>query len=100
MAWVKSEIGPSNIQKVTKTPTARKATSLTMDSAAMASIRPCWCSVVSICRVPNSTANAAIERATKSAMSPGTACTMAESTLEWDRMVRSDDDTALSCKAM
>ena len=30
-----------NIQKVTNMPTARKATSLTMDSVAMASIRPC-----------------------------------------------------------
>ena len=36
-----------NIQKVTKMPTARKATSLTMDSLAIASIRPCWCSVAS-----------------------------------------------------
>ena len=32
--------GPSNIQKVTKTPTARKATSLTIDSVATASIKP------------------------------------------------------------
>ena len=32
--------GPSNIQKVTKMPTARKATSLTIDSVAIASIKP------------------------------------------------------------
>ena len=30
-----------NIQNVTKAPAARKATSLTMDSVATASIRPC-----------------------------------------------------------
>ena len=35
-----SSTGP-NIQKVTKTPTAMKATSLTIDSVATASIRPC-----------------------------------------------------------
>ena len=60
----------SNIQKVTKAPTARKATSFTMDSAATATIRPCWCSVASACRVPNSTANTAIASVTISAMSP------------------------------
>ena len=32
--------GPPNIQKVTKMPTARKAKSLTIDSVAIASIRP------------------------------------------------------------
>ena len=32
--------GPSNIKNVTKTPTARNATSLTIDSVAIASIRP------------------------------------------------------------
>ena len=35
-----SSTGP-NIQKVTKAPAAMKATSLTMDSVATASIRPC-----------------------------------------------------------
>ena len=35
-----SSIGP-NIQKVTKAPAAMKATSLTMDSVATASINPC-----------------------------------------------------------
>ena len=35
-----SATGPSNIQKVTNTPTATKATSLTIDSVAIASIRP------------------------------------------------------------
>ena len=52
------------MKKVTKTPTARKATSLTIDSAAIASIRPCWCSVASMWRVPNSTAKVAIASAT------------------------------------
>ena len=70
IARLNSATGPSNIQKVTKIPTARNVTSLTMDSAAIASIRPSWCSVASICRVPNSTANTAIEIATNSAMSP------------------------------
>ena len=62
--------GPPNIQKVMKMPTARKATSLTIDSVAIASIRPSWCSVASIWRVPNSTAKVAIDIATNSAMSP------------------------------
>ena len=35
-----SASGPSNITKVTNTPTARKATSLTIDSVAIASISP------------------------------------------------------------
>ena len=35
-----SATGPPNIQKVTKMPTARKATSLTIDSVAIASISP------------------------------------------------------------
>ena len=39
-AWAKSAAGPSNIQNVTNTPTATKATSLTMDSVAIASISP------------------------------------------------------------
>ena len=44
--------------------------SFTTDSVAMASIRPSWCSVASTWRVPNSTANSAIESATSSEMSP------------------------------
>ena len=39
-AWLNSAIGPSNIQNVTKIPTARKQNSLTIDSAAIASINP------------------------------------------------------------
>ena len=39
-ACVNSATGPSNIQNVTNAPTPRKATSLTIDSAAMASINP------------------------------------------------------------
>ena len=59
-----------NIQNVTKMPAARKAIILMMDSVATASINPCWCSVASVCRVPNSTAKAAIASVTISAMSP------------------------------
>ena len=40
MASLNSATGPSNIQKVTKIPTARNATSLTIDSVATANIRP------------------------------------------------------------
>ncbi len=92
--------GPPNIQKVTKMPTAKKANSLTSDSVAIASIKPSWCSVASMWRVPNSTAKVAIDSATNSAMSPsiglatplpGEICAM---------MVSSEPDTALSCSAM
>ncbi len=87
-----------NIQKVTKAPAARKATSLTMDSVATASIRPCWCSVASVWRVPNSTANAAIASVTTSAMSPMIG--IEENSLSSPRIVSSEDATALSCSAM
>ena len=40
IACENSAVGPSNIQNVTNTPTARKATSLTINSAAIASISP------------------------------------------------------------
>ena len=39
-ARANSATGPSNIQNVTNTPTATKATSLTIDSVAIASIKP------------------------------------------------------------
>ena len=39
-AAVSNPAGPSNIQNVTKMPTARKANSLTIDSVAIASISP------------------------------------------------------------
>ena len=87
-----------NIQKVTKMPTARKATSLTMDSVAIASIRPCWCSVASAWRVPNSTANTAIASITISAMSPMIG--IWEKSLSSLRMVSSEEAIALSCSAM
>jgi len=68
-ALASSSEGPSNITKVTKTPTTRKAQSLTMDSVAIASIMPSWCSVASIWRVPNRMAKAASASATNSAES-------------------------------
>ena len=40
IALLNSATGPSNIQKVTKMPTARNDSSLTIDSAATASISP------------------------------------------------------------
>ncbi len=49
------------------TPTATNASSFTTDSNAMASITPSWCSVASICRVPNSAAKIAIRIATPNA---------------------------------
>ena len=87
-----------NIQKVTKAPAARKATSLMIDSVATASIRPCWCSVASVWRVPNSTANTAIASVTTSAMSPMIG--IEENALSSLRMVSSDEDIALSWSAI
>ena len=87
-----------NIQKVTKAPAVRNATSLTMDSVATASIRPCWCSVASVWRVPNSTAKAAIASVTTSAMSPMIG--IEENSLSSPSIVSSEDATALSCSAM
>ena len=52
-----------------KTPTDANATSFTIDSNAMASITPSWCSVASSRRVPNRMANTAIISATQSAVS-------------------------------
>ena len=51
-------------------------------------------------RVPNSTANAAINSATKSAMSPRKGCATTPSAAACARMVETEDDTALSCSAM
>ena len=50
----------------TKAPTATKASSLTSDSTAMARIMPSWCSVVSMCRVPNRMANTPMVTTTSS----------------------------------
>ena len=85
--------------KVTNTPTARKAISLTIDSAAIASIKPSWCSVASVWRVPNSTAKVAIASATNSATSPssGGAAPPGDASA---KMVETEADTALSCSAM
>jgi len=47
-AWVKRSSTPSNIRKLTNTPTATKAISLTTDSKAMAATMPSWCSVASM----------------------------------------------------
>ena len=95
-----SALGPPYIQKVTKMPTARNANSLTIDSVAIASIRPSWCSVASIWRVPNSTANIAIANATNNEMSPNSGRMPPLPALRCDRMVSSEADTALSCSAM
>ena len=99
-AAANSAAGPPNIQKVTKMPTARKANSLTIDSVAIASIKPSWCSVASIWRVPNSTAKVAIDSATNSAMSPSSGRVTPGPGAIWARMVSSENDTALSCSAM
>ena len=81
-------------------PTARNATSLTIDSVAIASISPSWCSVASMWRVPNSTANSAIASATRQAISPSTGCIAPLAGPIWTRMVVSEVDTAFSCSAM
>ena len=57
---------PSNRPQVTKAPTARKATSLTTDSKAMAATIPSCRSALSRCRVPNTMVKAASASATKS----------------------------------
>jgi hypothetical protein len=77
-------------------PTPTKATSLTIDSVAIASINPSWCSVASMWRVPNSTAKMAIATATYSAMSPNTGCIAPLAGPICTRMVVSEDETALS----
>ena len=100
LAASNSAPGPPNIQKVTKMPTARNANSLTIDSVAIASIKPSWCSVASIWRVPNSTAKVAIDSATNSAMSPSSGCVAPPRGVIWARMVSSENDTALSCSAI
>ncbi len=99
-ALANSAAGPSNILKVTKAPTATKATSLTTDSTATASIRPCWCSVASMWRVPNSTAKAASESATNSGGSPSIGCTGPAPVSSGTTMAPSEDEIALSCSAM
>ena len=73
LCWTRSKNPPKppNTEKMTKKPTARKAASLTRDSAATATIRPSWCSVASMWRVPNRTANVAIVRAMMKAVSVG-----------------------------
>ncbi|HXF65969.1 MAG TPA: hypothetical protein VNK67_04615 [Burkholderiales bacterium] len=50
---------PSYIQKVTKTPTAMKASSFTRDSKATAATSPSWRSVASRWRVPKRMVKAA-----------------------------------------
>lgn len=55
--------------KVTKAPTARKASNLTSDSKAIASTMPRWCSVTSRLRVPNRMVNNARASDTISAVS-------------------------------
>ena len=73
--------------------------SLTTDSVAIANIKPSWCSVASMCRVPNRTANVAIASATNSARSPNGGCAIPPGAAS-ARIVETDDDTALSCRAM
>ena len=63
----RSGAGPSS--STANTPTATKASSLTSDSNAMASITPSWCSVASSRRVPNRMAKSAMSSATHSAVS-------------------------------
>ena len=92
--------GPSNITKVTNTPTATKAISLMINSVAIASIKPSWCSAASMWRVPNSMANAAMVSAMNSARSPSAGSIAPVAAPVWARIAPSEDDTALSCSAM
>ena len=59
--------GPS--ANTTNRPTARKASSLTHDSKAMAATIPSWCSLASMWRVPNRMAKIAMPTAVRNAAS-------------------------------
>ena len=88
---------PPSMENVTKKPTARKVASLTRDSAATATIRPSWCSVASMWRVPNRTAKVAIVRAMMKAVSVGRLrCCSGRA----PSSVSTDSATAFSCRAM
>ena len=65
---------PSYSPQATNRPTAKKAASLTTDSNAIAATSPSWRSVVSMWRVPNSTANAISASAAYSVVSAHTGC--------------------------
>jgi hypothetical protein len=82
-------------------PTARKAMSLTTASAAIASIRPSWCSVASMWRVPNSQAKIAIPMAMISVMSlkKDSGPTPPDRSI-WSTIVVTESDTAFSCSAI
>ena len=69
MARAKRSPGPPNSPQVTKAPTARKASSLTTDSTAMAATRPSWRSVLSRWRVPKAMVKPASTSAISSAVS-------------------------------
>ena len=68
MARAKRSPGPLNSPQVTKMPTARKARTLTTDSAAMAATMPSWRSVLSRWRVPKAIVKPASTSATIRAM--------------------------------
>ena len=88
---------PPNTENTTKMPTVRNAASLTMDSAATATISPSWCSVASMWRVPNSTAKAAIASAITRAVSMRRLNSCSGSA---PSRVVTDSATALSCSAI
>ena len=65
-ARAKRSAGPANRPQVTKAPTARKASSLTTDSVAIAATMPSWRSVLSRWRVPKAIVKPASTRASSS----------------------------------
>ena len=84
-----------------KEPTIRKAAILTTDSAAIASISPSWCSVASICLVPNRIANTAIVMAMMKVRSPsGSPLEMNGAVPVGPMTVVIDCETAFSCSAI
>ncbi len=91
---------PSYMPQTTKAPTARKASSLTVDSAAMVSIRPLWRSPTAIRRVPKAMAN----RASKTTLPADSGSTSAADGWakgsDWPRPMASVVAMARICSAM
>ena len=92
--------GPSNITNITVSPISENASSLTRDSIAMARIRPSWCSVASVCRVPKMAAKAASTSVTKKEMSDRKKVSVTRFNCSTSTITATDEDTALSCSAM
>ena len=97
-AWVSPERPPFR-PHTTKAPTARKAASLTTNSAAIARMRPSWCSFGLMRRVPKAMAKAASTRAIASENEADGRVAVSRAVSNDATTVRSVVETALSCRA-